>query len=604
MATFFSAMTATILQYSIPFGGDGGWGEIANTCLFGSLVLSVASALNAFSAYTLTGHMFNGSRYDATMWRWIRLSPSIFFLSSVWSFLIGLFSFAIATQPPGTAFVVVFCAPTIAILALSEFAKAYFVPREQSTAIFQGDLGPHMEYQQATQASPPSKDIPPIDVNSDHLTIPRGSLEEPAREGSPGSVSSIDLRTRQRPLRRLVGKMMGVNRVLLASNNAQMAVRLTSRLKLVAPTGVLIRLEKEPLVGYPAFSPHGETLAVSGSTHTLRCNLTVPESKELVLRQSYMGSGQRQVAWSYSGSHLLTWTDQNPFIDVWTESTASSSIIKRPRGVGLLIGIQPPIDSNETETAHIVSKFVVVEGRSMNKLTLIDVQGNEDVSCRLTFRNIRIEHVDVSCWLPDIRGWFIAMASTVICSPNGLPSANATPMRQLTGSLADSISLSDLILPHLVFNPSRPDVKFEIPIRHEVQDVKFSPNGRTVAVNYKDNPPQIWSIKRDDSEMISLTLLRQLLAQSPLTMFRGRLSWLGSGRFLLAVTITGELYFWRRDRDVPVHIIRAADNEEDRTAEVSCKMVGNDFTFAVRSREGVVRIWKPYETQHTQSDTL
>ncbi|KAF8515037.1 hypothetical protein BU17DRAFT_93924 [Hysterangium stoloniferum] len=278
---------------------------------------------------------------------------------------------------------------------------------------------------------------------------------------------------------------------------------------------------------------------------------------------------RRQVAWSYSGSHLLTWTNQNPFIDVWTESTASSSIIKRPRGVGLLIGIQPPIDSNETETAHIVSKFVVVEGRSTNKLTLIDLQGNEDVSCRHTLRNIRIEHVDVSCWLPDIRGWFIAMASTVICSPNGLPSANATPMRQLTGSFADSISLSDLVLPHLVFNLSRPDVKFEIPIRHEVQDVKFSTNGRTVAVNYKDNRK---------AEL--------------------------AGHFLLAVTITGELYFWRRDRDVPVHIIRAADNEEDRTAEVSCKMVGNDFTFAMRSREGVVRIWKPYETQHTQSDTL
>ncbi|KAF8515030.1 hypothetical protein BU17DRAFT_93907 [Hysterangium stoloniferum] len=545
-----------------------------------------------------------------------------------------------AQQPLVTGYVVttclMLCTPTLAILALSEFAAVWIhIPlqrffwlaagRFRPSETINGNLprGPRASHGVSTSNSSFSSiegysthrlsssgmtRRPNIvilsDVNSDHLTIPRGSLEESAREGSPGSISSIDLRTRQRPLRRLVGKMMGVNRVLLASNNAQMAVRLTSRLKLVAPTGVLIRLEKEPLVGCPAFSPRGETLAVSGSTHTLRCDLTVPESKELVLRQSYMGSGQRQVAWSYSGSHLLTWTDQNPFIDVWEESTASSSIIKRPRGVGLLIGIQPPIDSNETETAHIVSKFVVVEGRSMNKLTLIDVQGNEDVSCRLPFRNIRIEHVDVSCWLPDIRGWFIAMASTVICSPNGLPSANATPMRQLTGSFAGSISLSDLILPHLVFNLSRPDVKFEIPIRHEVQDVKFSPNGRTVAVNYKDNPPQIWSIKRDGSEMISLTLLRQSLAQSPLTMFRGRLSWLGSGRFLLAVTITGELYFWRRDRDVPVHIIRAADNEEDRTAEVGCKMVGNDFTFAVRSREGVVRIWKPYETQHTQSDTL
>ncbi|KAF8524660.1 hypothetical protein BU17DRAFT_84727 [Hysterangium stoloniferum] len=618
MATFFSAVTATMLQFSIPSGRSGGLGEAVNAFWFGSLVLSVASALNAFLAYTWRSAMY--SRLNPNLWRWIRLSPAVFLILSVISFLAGLSCFAVASQGRGTQIVVFACEllsiSTLAALLLLTIGDKWKYSQLQHPRKSRADKsrgsgtinnesrrGPSYGISTAHSSSssigedsfahrlssvsmtPRRNILISPETSPDHLVVP-GLLEEPGRERYSGSLSSLDRRTRQRPLRRLVGKMLGINRVLQASNDAQMAARLTSQLKLVAFTGVQIRLEGEPLVGYPAFSPDGNTLAVSGPIHTLRCDVTSSECKQIVSRENYMGSGQRQVAWSCSGNHLLTWTNQSRFIDVWTENDASPLRITRPRGIGLLIGIQHPKDpTNETETDHTTSEFVIVEGTGMNKLTLVDVQGNVYASGSHSFADIRIDHVDVSCWRPDIRGWFVALAVTVTRSPNGLKPVYATPMRKLK-----------------VFNLNKPDFQCDIPIWHEVEDVKFSPNGQTVAVNYRANPPQIWSIKRGRNEMISLTLLRKLLAQSPLTRFRGRLSWLGSGHFLLAVTIAGELYFWRRDRDVAVHVVRAADNDEDKTVEVGCKMVGNDFTFAVRSQDGVVRIWKAYETQQTSTD--
>ncbi|KAF8524631.1 hypothetical protein BU17DRAFT_84682 [Hysterangium stoloniferum] len=620
MATFFSAVTATMLQFSIPSGGSGGLEDAVNAFWFGSLVLSVASALNSFLAYTRRTAMYSPKpRLNAISWRWIRLSPAIFLTLSVISFLAGLGCFAVVSQARGTQIVVFICellsiSTLTALLLLSIEDKWRYsqlrhylksaTGKSRGSEVINGGP-PRTAYRVSTSTPNPSieEHLPTYRLSSSNVTrrlhtltlsdndlkqtIPHNFLEEPGHEGHPGSISSLARRTRQRPLRRLVGKMIGIKRVLQASNDAQMAVKLTSQLKLVAFTGVQIRLKGEQLVGSPAFSPDGNTLAVAGRTHTLRCDVTLPESKQIVSRESYMGSGQRQVAWSCSGSYLLTWTNQSPFIDVWTEDDASSSKIRRPRGIGLLMGIQHPKYPKETETDHTKSKFLVVEGKGMNKLTLVDVQGNEYASGSHSFTNIRIDHADVSCWRPDIRGWFVALAITIIRSPHGLKPVYAIPMRKLK-----------------VFDLSNPDVEFEIPIWHEVQDVKFSPNGRSLALNYRDNPPQIWSIKRDSNEMISLTLLRQLLAQSPLTMFRGKLSWLGSGHFLLAVTIAGEIYFWRRDKDVAVHVVRAADNDEDEAVEVACKTVGNhDFTFAVRSQDGVVRIWKAYETQQAQFDT-
>lgn len=51
MATFFSGVTATMLQYSLAAQGGNRLSAAANGFWFASLVLSVASALVGFSAY-------------------------------------------------------------------------------------------------------------------------------------------------------------------------------------------------------------------------------------------------------------------------------------------------------------------------------------------------------------------------------------------------------------------------------------------------------------------------------------------------------------------------------------------------------------------------
>jgi hypothetical protein len=58
------------------------------------------------------------------------------------------------------------------------------------------------------------------------------------------------------------------------------------------------------------------------------------------------------------------------------------------------------------------------------------------------------------------------------------------------------------------------------------------------------------------------------------------------------MTIEGEIYFWRRDRDEAVHTLETSMEHAGKPIEVACKPVGDDFMFAVRSQDGVVRIWK------------
>ena len=71
----------------------------------------------------------------------------------------------------------------------------------------------------------------------------------------------------------------------------------------------------------------------------------------------------------------------------------------------------------------------------------------------------------------------------------------------------------------------------------------------------------------------------------------------------LTSAIAGEIYFWRKDKSAAVHIVPPADDEEDKTVEVDCQTVGDGFILAVRSQDGVVRIWKAYEAQEPRSDT-
>ncbi|KAJ6576423.1 hypothetical protein DFH09DRAFT_1149298 [Mycena vulgaris] len=107
IATFFSAVTVTTIQYS--FAQVTSPLQIAvNTLWFSSLVLSVSSAINSLLAMTWRQAIYSTPQRRVPWWVriWFRQTPIVLLSMSVLSFLAGLLCFVFLTQDRITKLVV------------------------------------------------------------------------------------------------------------------------------------------------------------------------------------------------------------------------------------------------------------------------------------------------------------------------------------------------------------------------------------------------------------------------------------------------------------------------------------------------------------------
>lgn len=100
VATFFSAVTATTLQFSYELDDDSNAAVAVNVFWFSSLVFSIAAAVNSLLGLTWKQAMYR-SPFNRTPWWvmiWIKRSPLVFLVMSVASFSIGLVCFSYASH--------------------------------------------------------------------------------------------------------------------------------------------------------------------------------------------------------------------------------------------------------------------------------------------------------------------------------------------------------------------------------------------------------------------------------------------------------------------------------------------------------------------------
>ncbi|KAJ3781345.1 hypothetical protein GGU10DRAFT_367113 [Lentinula aff. detonsa] len=97
VATFFSAVTATTLQFS--FELENTTGDAVNSFWFLSLVFSIAAAVNSLLGLTWKQAMYRSPGHRVPWWVliWIKRSPLIFLVLSVACFSIGLCLFTYAS---------------------------------------------------------------------------------------------------------------------------------------------------------------------------------------------------------------------------------------------------------------------------------------------------------------------------------------------------------------------------------------------------------------------------------------------------------------------------------------------------------------------------
>lgn len=108
IATFFSAVTATTIQYSFDRNKTllDAW---VNAFWYSSLVFSIASAVNSLIGLTWKQAMYRSPGHRVPWWvlMWIKRSPLIFLVVSVAAFSVGLVLFTYASGQPGVVCTVV-----------------------------------------------------------------------------------------------------------------------------------------------------------------------------------------------------------------------------------------------------------------------------------------------------------------------------------------------------------------------------------------------------------------------------------------------------------------------------------------------------------------
>ncbi|KAF9450606.1 WD40 repeat-like protein [Macrolepiota fuliginosa MF-IS2] len=117
VATFFSAVTATTMQFSYELHGSP-LSDAVNSFWFASLVFSIAAAVNSLLGLTWKQAMYRspGDRVPWWVLIWIKRSPLVFLVMSVACFSIGLCFFAYASnQAPLTSTI------TTVLTALTSF---------------------------------------------------------------------------------------------------------------------------------------------------------------------------------------------------------------------------------------------------------------------------------------------------------------------------------------------------------------------------------------------------------------------------------------------------------------------------------------------------
>ncbi|KAJ7598791.1 quinon protein alcohol dehydrogenase-like superfamily [Mycena floridula] len=100
VATFFSAVTATTIQFSYQLDKTSPLAAAVNCFWFASLVFSIAAAVNSLLGLTWKQAMYRSPRHRVPWWVliWIKRSPLLFLVFSVACFSIGLCLFAYASN--------------------------------------------------------------------------------------------------------------------------------------------------------------------------------------------------------------------------------------------------------------------------------------------------------------------------------------------------------------------------------------------------------------------------------------------------------------------------------------------------------------------------
>ncbi|KAI6125837.1 WD40-repeat-containing domain protein, partial [Pisolithus croceorrhizus] len=142
VATFFSGVTATTLQFSYSTT-SGKLADIVNTLWFSSLVFSIAAAVNSLLGLTWKQAMYRSPGHRVPWWVsiWIKRSPLVFLVMSIASFSAGLMLFTYSSGQGSVTSTIITAITSFGLAAVSAwFASERWIFVRHSGQKWLGDV--------------------------------------------------------------------------------------------------------------------------------------------------------------------------------------------------------------------------------------------------------------------------------------------------------------------------------------------------------------------------------------------------------------------------------------------------------------------------------
>ncbi|KAG2351687.1 hypothetical protein BDR07DRAFT_1500637 [Suillus spraguei] len=194
--------------------------------------------------------------------------------------------------------------------------------------------------------------------------------------------------------------------------------------------------------------------------------------------------------------------------------------------------------------------FLSVEGNEVVKLGL-----NGDVLDTYHFNRVFLHNVAIT---PDLRR--LLGVGPILYSPKGLHPSKSRVEKQL-----------------LVYNIETKVIESQTPVLNDVRDITLAKNGQVALVSYENEAfPQLWKLEMvKDQARLTLT----------------ELFWGKDDQLVLCTGKVGDIHIWDRDSAVLLHHVRAQALGGDLTCIAWNHASDNPFMFATGSHYGGVRLW-------------
>ncbi|KLO19357.1 WD40 repeat-like protein [Schizopora paradoxa] len=625
VGTFFSAVTATTLQFS--FADASTTLQITvNSFWFCSLVFSIASVVNSLLAYMWEHALYRSPGRYAPWWvtNWIKRSPLVFLIISAAAFSVGLCLFAyssnqnIITSTLTTVFTSISSIGLVSVtlwFGCEKWAYVHhkgekwllqiidevvarspgllWISQRLSSHIFQA-LTSRKKKQVPVQVPAQTNGMDPFsDLKSQDAIVSGGGSKskpdekenratvidmQPSRGSSllpqgfkstlPPLNSSSNGGTRKSPSHRFqeAGHVTNAVRRLMRMNQQVVKKRMDrvgrSLLMLKSMNPTTTLTTHDALVRHMQFSPDGYHLA----TCSWDKKAAIYHVNDFNMPPIILDHNEEllsQLAWSPAGDLLLCKMLRG--VTVWSSEGEKRKVIDRGRAIES-VSWMPHGEA-----------FLSVEGADVRKL---DLEGN--VLDDYPFARVTIHDVAVT-----------KDSTRMICVASSTPQPDPDSPEVVVDRKEEMI---------LVYNLISKTTESRVPVLGKSRNVKLSKDGQTALVSYENKaPPQRWKIgyrktKAEDGSIIGttacLTLEQTFMPKRPVDFagpshFGGR-----DDELVVSAGKNGTIYVWDSKTGFLLHQFSTRDIEGELTC-IAWNHASDKFMFGAGRHDGTVRVWTP-----------